>query len=78
MNDDIRVAGSGRREFLKQAAAAGSVLALGAGPALAQSQTPVRGGKLTIAATGAAGTDSLDPRTISSIYHGMQAYLYGN
>lgn len=78
MTDEIRLSDSSRRDFLKQAAAVGSALALGSGAAVAQAQAPVRGGKLTIAATGAAPTDTLDPRTISSIYHGMQAYLYGN
>lgn len=78
MSEEIMSSDSSRRDFLRQAVAVGSTLALGAGPALAQSQAPVKGGKLTIAATGAAPTDSLDPRAISSIYHGMQAYLYGN
>jgi len=67
-----------RRDFLAQTAALGSALALGSQSAAAQTQAPVRGGKLTIAATGAAPTDTLDPRTITSVYHGMQAYLYGN
>ena len=67
-----------RRDFLAQTAALGSLLALGSSSADAQTQTPVRGGKLTIAATGAAPTDTLDPRTITSVYHGMQGYLYGN
>ena len=68
-----------RRHLLAGLGAAGAALAAGAPfPAQSQSQTPQRGGKLTIAATGAAATDSLDPRIISSIYHGMLAYAYGN
>lgn len=75
MSDAIKTSTT-RREFLMAGTALGAGLALGAGPALAQ--TPTRGGKLTIAATGAAATDTLDPRIISSIYHGMLAYFYGN
>lgn len=78
MSDTIKNSGTTRRNFLKQTAAVGAALAVGAGPAIAQAQAPVRGGKLTIAATGAAATDTLDPRIISSIYQGMQAYFYGN
>lgn len=77
MSDAIKTSTT-RREFLMAGTALGAGLALGAGPAMAQAQTPVRGGKLTIAATGAAATDTLDPRIISSIYHGMLAYFYGN
>lgn len=79
MTDDRNLAsGTTRRNLLRHMGAAGAALTAGAaiGPAVAQA--PNRGGKLTVAATGGAATDTLDPRTLTSIYHGTQAYLFGS
>ncbi len=44
----------------------------------ADAQTPQRGGRLVLAATGGSAGDALDPRILTSIYHGNVAYGYGN
>ena len=64
-----------RRDFLASTAAAGSLAMMGAKPVWS---APKQGGKLIIAEAGGASTDSLDPRTLTSRYHALIGYSYGN
>ncbi len=64
-----------RREFLAGTAAAGGLVLAGVTPAWA---APRRGGRLIIAEAGGASTDSLDPRTLTSRYHALIGYAFGN
>ncbi len=73
--NDTNSRGLPRRTFLAGAAAAGGLALTGARPAFAQAK---RGGRLVIAEAGGASTDSLDPRTLTSRYHALIGYAYGN
>lgn len=64
-----------RRRFLAGAAAAGGLAMAGVRPAWGAAR---RGGRLVIAETGGASTDSLDPRTLTSRYHALLGFAYGN
>jgi len=64
-----------RRRFLAGVAAAGGLAVVGARPAWSAAQ---RGGRLVIAEAGGASTDSLDPRALTSRYHALIGYAFGN
>lgn len=65
-----------RRTVLKGAAAATAAGVLGAGlPALA---APVKGGRLVMATTGGATGDTLDPRTFTTVGHGVTGFTLAN
>ena len=64
-----------RRRFLAGAAAAGGLTLAGLGPAWGAAR---RGGRLVIAEAGGASTDSLDPRTLTSRYHALIGFAFGN
>ncbi|MBI1384830.1 MAG: peptide ABC transporter substrate-binding protein [Rhizobiales bacterium] len=66
----------GRRTLLKGAFAAGLVSATGF--ASARAASPKKGGKIVIATIGGAASDTLDPRTITSIGHGVMGFTLGN
>ena len=64
-----------RRRFLAGVAAAGGLTAIGIQPAWSAAN---RGGRLVIAEAGGASTDSLDPRTLTSRYHALIGFAFGN
>ena len=64
-----------RRRFLAGVAAAGGLTAIGIQPAWSAAK---RGGRLIIAEAGGASTDSLDPRTLTSRYHALIGFSFGN
>ena len=64
-----------RRRFLAGTAALGGLTLAGVHPVWGAAQ---RGGRLVIAEAGGASTDSLDPRTLTSRYHALIGFAFGN
>ncbi|OED39365.1 peptide ABC transporter substrate-binding protein [Chromatiales bacterium (ex Bugula neritina AB1)] len=65
-----------RRTLLKGAVASAGLLSLGF--SLPAAAAPKKGGRLVIGTTGGAVGDSLDPRKLTSVGHGIMGYALGN
>lgn len=64
-----------RRGFVQTSGALWVAAGLGTVPAVA---APVKGGRLVVASMGGGASDTLDPRKLTSVMHGLIGYALGN